>query len=155
MFGTDSLFTPFANVLENTKEKGLNMDQSFDEIIPPYHPIIYVRGFAGTQGEVEDTVATPFMGFNLGSTKIRPRASGKIQPHIFESPLIRLMKDHNYEPAYRDGDLLPKGRRPYRSVWIFRYYDLTSSKLGIGKRDKLDDIAWQLREFILHVRKAV
>ena len=22
----------------------------------PYHPIIYVRGFAGTQGEIEDTV---------------------------------------------------------------------------------------------------
>jgi hypothetical protein len=35
----------------------------------PYHPIIYVRGFAGSQGEIEDTVGDPYMGFNLGSTK--------------------------------------------------------------------------------------
>jgi hypothetical protein len=33
----------------------------------PFHPIIYVRGFAATQGEIEDTVADPYMGFNLGS----------------------------------------------------------------------------------------
>lgn len=131
------------------------MSPSFDTVEPPYHPIIYVRGFAGDQDEVEDTVATPFMGFNLGSTKIRQRASGRVQAHVFESPLIRLMKDHGYVSAYRDGDLLPKGTRPYRSVWIFRYYDLTSEDLGTGKRDKLDDIAWQLRAFILHVRQAV
>ena len=27
--------------------------------LPPYHPIIYVRGFAATQGEIEETVADP------------------------------------------------------------------------------------------------
>ena len=32
----------------------------------PYHPIIYVRGYAGTQSAIENTVATPYMGFNLG-----------------------------------------------------------------------------------------
>ena len=31
----------------------------------PYYPIIYVRGFAATQGEIEETSATPYMGFNL------------------------------------------------------------------------------------------
>ena len=36
----------------------------------PYHPIIYVRGFAATQGEIEETVADPYMGFNIGSTKV-------------------------------------------------------------------------------------
>lgn len=35
----------------------------------PYHPIIYVRGFAATRSEIEETVADPYMGFNIGSTK--------------------------------------------------------------------------------------
>lgn len=33
------------------------------------YPIIYVRGYAMTQSEIEATVATPYMGFNLGATK--------------------------------------------------------------------------------------
>ena len=37
----------------------------------PYHPILYVRGFAATQGEIEESVADPYMGFNIGSTKAR------------------------------------------------------------------------------------
>jgi hypothetical protein len=37
----------------------------------PFHPIIYVRGFAATSGEIEETVADPYMGFNIGSTKAR------------------------------------------------------------------------------------
>jgi hypothetical protein len=40
------------------------------KIEPPFHPIIYVRGYAGNDAEVEDTVADPYMGFNLGATKI-------------------------------------------------------------------------------------
>ena len=44
------------------------------------HPIIYVRGYAMTQSEIEDTVADPYMGFNLGSSKTRqlPPMSGKM-----------------------------------------------------------------------------
>jgi hypothetical protein len=38
----------------------------------PFHPIIYVRGFAATSGEIEETVADPYMGFNIGSTKAAP-----------------------------------------------------------------------------------
>ena len=34
-------------------------------------PVIYVRGYAGSQNEVEDTVDDPFYGFNKGSTHIR------------------------------------------------------------------------------------
>jgi hypothetical protein len=33
-----------------------------------------VRGFAATQGEIEETVADPYMGFNIGSTKSRDSA---------------------------------------------------------------------------------
>ena len=59
----------------------------------PYYPVIYLRGYAGTQGEIEDTASTPYMGFNLGSTRIRQFHTGKVQPYVFESPVIRLMKD--------------------------------------------------------------
>ena len=34
-------------------------------ITPPYYPIIYVRGYAATMRELEETVGTPYMGFNL------------------------------------------------------------------------------------------
>ncbi|MDZ7734760.1 MAG: hypothetical protein U5P41_00315 [Gammaproteobacteria bacterium] len=42
----------------------------------PYYPIVYVRGYAGSRGEVEATVADPYMGFNLGSMKVRQRWTG-------------------------------------------------------------------------------
>jgi hypothetical protein len=71
------------------------------EIKHPFYPIIYVRGYAMSQGEIDDTVATPYMGFNLGATKIRQDWEGKVRRHIFESPLIRLMKDYQYEDIYR------------------------------------------------------
>ena len=32
-------------------------------IEPPYYPIVYLRGYAGTQGEIEDTVSTTVHGF--------------------------------------------------------------------------------------------
>jgi hypothetical protein len=60
----------------------------------PYHPIVYVRGFAATSGEIEDTVADPYMGFNLGSTKIRQAWTGELKKFFFESPMIRLNTDH-------------------------------------------------------------
>ena len=37
----------------------------------PFHPIIYVRGFAMTRAEIDETSADPFCGFNLGSTVYR------------------------------------------------------------------------------------
>jgi len=52
----------------------------------PFHPIIYVRGFAATQGEIDDTVADPYMGFNIGSTMARRAWTGDIQRFFFESP---------------------------------------------------------------------
>lgn len=40
-------------------------------LTPPWYPIIYVRGYAMTRGEIAAAVATPYMGFNLGATKMR------------------------------------------------------------------------------------
>jgi hypothetical protein len=69
----------------------------------PFHPIIYVRGFAATQGEIEETVSDPYMGFNLGSTKARRVWTGDLQRFFFESPVVRLMADYGYSPAEHPG----------------------------------------------------
>ena len=37
----------------------------------PYYPIIYVRGYAMTEGERDETASDPFCGFNVGSTVYR------------------------------------------------------------------------------------
>ncbi len=121
----------------------------------PYYPIIYLRGYAGSQGEIEDTVSTPYMGFNLGATKIRQLHTGKVRPHVFESPVIRLMKDHGYVDAYHDGQILPQGPIPSRSIWIFRYYDIADEDFGEGNRKEIEFHAKKLCEFLLHVRHAV
>ncbi len=121
----------------------------------PYYPIIYLRGYAGTQGEIEATVSTPYTGFNLGSTRVRQLHTGKVLPYVFESPVIRLMKDHGYKDAYRDGQILPHGPIPSRSIWIFRYYDIADEEFGDGDRREIEFHARQLQRFLHHVRKAV
>ena len=121
----------------------------------PYYPIVYLRGYAGSQGEIEDTVSTPYMGFNAGSTRIRQMYTGMTQSHVFESPLIRLMKDHNYVDAYHDGQILPQGPVSSRSIWIFRYYDIADEEFGEGERKEIEFHARKLREFLLHIRQAV
>lgn len=123
-------------------------------IASPYFPIIYVRGYAATMSEIEDTVATPYMGFNLGATKSRQDHEGQISRFIFESPLLRLMKDEDYIDTYSDGDYL-KGDAPAKSVWIFRYYEKASEDLGGGRRRQMVEFAIDLRRFILSVRDRV
>lgn len=125
-------------------------------IAAPHYPIIYVRGYAATMGEIEDTVATPYMGFNLGATKVRQNYEGDIVPFIFESPLIRLMKDEGYVDAYRGGDYIPiEERAPAKSIWIFRYYEPVSEDLGEGERRTIPRFAADLRAFVLRVRDQV
>ena len=128
----------------------------------PYYPIIYIRGYAATMSEIEATVATPYMGFNLGSTKIRQDHEGDIVPFVFESPLIRLMKDHDYQDTYLDGSRLGTSKMPRsgqlvspRSVWIFRYYEPVSESLGSGERQTIPEFAEELRQFILDIRDLV
>ncbi|HED64086.1 MAG TPA: hypothetical protein ENJ09_00895 [Planctomycetes bacterium] len=122
----------------------------------PHFPIVYLRGFAATMGEIEDTVSTPYMGFNLGSTKIRQDFENRVRRFIFESPLLRLMKDEGYVDAFRNGDFPPPETRvPARSVWVFRYYEKDSKSLGDGKRDEIEDYAADLEAFLERIRDQV
>jgi pimeloyl-ACP methyl ester carboxylesterase len=115
----------------------------------PHYPIVYVRGYAMTEAAVEDTVADPYMGFNLGSTKTRQQYTREIVRHVFESPLVRLMKDEQYTDVYEDGAEIPEGKRPSdRAIWIYRYYEPVSKSLGTGKRPEIEDYARGLKELL-------
>lgn len=126
-------------------------------IEPPFYPIIYVRGYAGSESEVEETVATPYMGFNLGSTKVRQTWEKRIVRYIFESPLVRLMKDHGYRDVYMAGDeLVGKGSIPARSVVIYRYYDQVSEAFNEDpERPQIPEYAEGLASLIEAVRDSV
>lgn len=131
--------------------------------IAPYYPIIYLRGYAGTEDEVEETVATPYMGFNLGATKIRQAWTGQIRHHVFESPLIRLMKELKYLDVYSEGQALdPNVAITPRSVVIHRYYDQlsknyeqASKSLRAGERIPIEEFARGLSDLILQLRDRI
>lgn len=121
---------------------------------PPYYPIIYVRGYAMTEREISDTVATPYMGFELGSTKIRQAWDGTVHRLIFESPLVRLMKDYGYCDIYRDGTERAD-RLPARSIVIHRYYEQADPDLGRGQVPSIKEAAEGLHDLILRLREQV
>ena len=126
----------------------------------PYHPIIYVRGFAATQGEIEETCADPYMGFNLGSTKSRMAWTGQRKKFFFESPLIRLITEHDYDDVYVGGDdliALEKSDEPvsYKSVIIYRYYDEASEEFGKGETPPIQHFAKGLSDLIIRLRDKI
>ncbi len=131
----------------------------------PFHPIIYVRGYAMTPGEIDATSADPFCGFNLGSTVYRavPDKTGQPRKYIFESPVVRLASDFGYRDVYEDGyDILdpewsadPDNRLGSRSIVIYRYYDEASRLLGIGRTPDIETFSAKLGELILRVRDLV
>lgn len=123
-------------------------------ITAPYFPIIYVRGYAMTPGEIAQTVSTPYMGFNLGSTKVRQAWDGTTRQHIFESPLIRLMKDYGYRDVYAHGAKID-GEIPAKSVIIYRYYDTADKDFGDGKALSIVEAATGLKQLIYEIREQV
>ena len=129
--------------------------------MPSYHPIIYVRGYAMTEGERDETTADPFCGFNLGSTVYRASPDKKEKPRkfVFESPVLRLIKDHQYETVIENGmDLMDEGwngKVPERSIIIFRYYEQASGLLGTGKTLSVIEFAQQLQELIRKLQEKV
>ncbi len=126
-----------------------------------YWPIIYVRGYAMSQKEIDETTADPFCGFNIGSTIVRATPSQNRVPRklMFESPLVRLGSDYGYSDVYQEGlDILDPdwdGEIDRRSVVIYRYYDSSSSIFGDGKTRPIEEFAQGLNDLILRVRDLV
>ena len=120
----------------------------------PYFPIIYVRGYAMTPSEIADAVSSPYMGFNVGATKLRQAWDGQVRRHVFESPLVRLMKDCGYRDIYDNGTEIV-GPVPARSVVIYRYYDSADPDLGSGKALSILAAAQGLRDLIHQLREQV
>ena len=125
------------------------------------NPIIYIRGYAGTQDAVERAVESPYCGFNDGSSKVRVAADGWPVLHLFESPLVRLMKEHAYVDCFirvTNGRLeglqssMPS-EITAKTIWVFRYYDDASQEVGIGKMEKIEDLASDLGKVVEHVLK--
>ncbi|MFW5439784.1 MAG: esterase/lipase family protein [Methylophilaceae bacterium] len=131
----------------------------------PFYPIIYVRGYAMTPDEIDETSADPFCGFNLGSTVYRavPERDRQPRKYIFESPVIRLASEFNYEDVYEDGyDILDpewsddkSNKLTSRSIVIYRYYDEASRLLGIGETPSIEVFSQKLGDLILKVRDLV
>ncbi len=130
------------------------------------HPIIYVRGYAMTQNEIEDTVADPYMGFNIGSSKLRQVWDGTVKKYFFESPLVRLLKNFGYKDVYEEGsDLVADGSAlsgadtprpvPYRSLVIYRYYEPSSEDLGTKQKPDMKRFATGLGQLILDLRDRI
>ena len=125
-----------------------------DSLVAPYFPIIYVRGYAMTPNEIAATVATPYMGFNLGATKVRQAWDGSVRRNVFESPLVRLMKDYGYRDTYTHGVEISE-EIAARSVIIYRYYEPADTDLGDGKVLSIIDAAQGLKALIHKVRDQV
>ncbi|MGZ6223163.1 MAG: esterase/lipase family protein [Syntrophales bacterium] len=125
------------------------------------HPIIYVRGYAMTENERDETTADPFCGFNLGSTVYRAdiNRENKARKFVFESPVVRLMSDFGYTDVYENGlDIMDEGwtdKIPYRSIIVYRYYEQGSSLLGNGKTSPIETYARDLGKLISKVRGLV
>lgn len=140
-----------------------------------YFPIVYVRGYAMTPGEVEQTFNMPHYGFNLGSTQFKLSAGHDPKMYIFESPVVRLMKDEGYADSFNRfvtpynlpvAGSVPKGKDAEgiehwrRTLWIFRYYDGESNlaeddaALKAESRKRMDGYAADLAIFLNRVALA-
>jgi len=124
------------------------------------NPIIYVRGYAMSQGEIDETTADPFCGFNLGATVFRATPDKtRARKFIFESPVVRLTSDFGYRDVFAEGhDIVDSewsGTLPKKSIIIYRYYEPASELLGSGETPKIEEFAKGLSRLIARVRDLV
>jgi hypothetical protein len=92
--------------------------------------IVYVRGFAGDTSGINKTVADPFCGFNEGLTDVRVGGDGEPIFYQFESPLLRLYLDEDYQILVQGGQLAyldSHDKVPADSIWIHRFYDVSAT----------------------------
>ena len=135
------------------------------------HPVIYIRGYAMTEGERNETASDPFCGFNVGSTVFRATADKKAaaEKFVFESPVLRLVTDFGYRHVYQNGaDIMdpdwapprdasgqPVAGIPPQSIVIYRYYDDGSGLLGAGRSKDIREYAKGLNTLVLKIRELV
>ncbi len=122
-------------------------------------PIVYVRGYAMTEDEVETTFNTPYYGFNLGATQYKMAASADPRMYLFESPVVRLLKDHGYRDSFNNfvdwqNRPLAGSVRDWRgTLWVFRYYDPEAS-IRAEARPEIEGYATELLIFLNRIRRA-
>jgi hypothetical protein len=95
------------------------------KIEPPYYPIVYVRGYAMTESEREETFHDTYYGFAATSVEKRDAPPPDFyRADMFEGQLIRFMKlgKHAYFDATNRG-LEDAEDNPSRSLWVCRFYD--------------------------------
>jgi len=123
--------------------------------MPSYYPIIYVRGFAFTDSEIDETSDDPTNGFNLGSTHARQGRGERILKFRFPGPFIRLMTEHGYADSISgETDSVELVPDPTRTLWIYRYYEAYSDTFenkGLPGRPEIEDLASKLSVFIDNV----
>jgi hypothetical protein len=134
-----------------------------------------------TGGEIEETSADPFNGFNIGSTLLRTAWTGDAARHVFESPVLRLSQPpYNYRVAFSDGirgldndqkrELRETGEAivaeaagaagttaappPLAVLAIYRYYDAVSRAFGDGNRPGMETYGWGLGRLIIDLLDA-
>lgn len=122
-------------------------------------PIVYVRGYAGGTRGIDKQVDDPFYGFNDGSTHIRVNGDGEPRFYQFESPMLRLLTDENYE-LFVKGDqeaflrAQDDGKLPAHSIWIYRFYDASATTFGKEPVDfNIEQAAEGLYDFVELVRR--
>ena len=95
------------------------------KIEPPYYPVVYVRGYAMTATEREETFYDTYYGFSATSVERRDAPPPDYaRADLFEGQLIRFMKMGKY--AYFDATnrgLEESPGNPSRSLWVCRFYD--------------------------------
>src|SRR4051812_15725657 len=95
------------------------------KIAAPYYPIVYVRGYAMTDGEQEETFHDTYYGFAATSVEKRQAPPpAYLVADMFEGQLIRFMKlgEYAYYDATNQG-LETAPDNPSRGLWVCRFYD--------------------------------
>lgn len=125
--------------------------------MPAYFPIVYVRGYAFSDREIEETTDDPTNGFNIGSTHARQGLGEKPIKYRFPGPFVRLITDHGYRDVMNRGsDSLEDLKDPRKTLWIHRYYEPysdTFGKKGKGGRPSIEQAAIELKELIDRILK--
>ena len=120
------------------------------KIEPPFYPIVYVRGYAMTANEREETFHDTYYGFAATSVEKRDvPPPDYFHADMFEGQLIRFMKmrEHAYYDATNRG-LEDCPDNPARSLWVCRFYDQDVFK---DKLRSIEDHAEELRALVCEI----